>query len=811
MNKIINLNFLILALLLSIHAKATIRYVSSSGSNTAPYTSWATAGNDLQTVINACSSGDQVWVKAGTYKPNSYPPYSGSPSLTNRDYTFFIPDGISLFGGFAGTETILSERNININMTILSGDIGTPVTLTDNCYHVVMASSSTAGNGIFIDGFTISGGYANAGGSITVNSNAITKNQGGGIYIFNESGFLVANNKITGNYASASSFNSGGGLYATTATSIVCTGTVFNNEIFANSCASAGAGAGLLFFASNSSSYKINANFIHDNTGTGAYGGGLYLRSGGNYSITNNVFYNNTATYGGAINSSTNTAYTDTIANNTFYNNSVAGSGWGAAISIGTGNHLIFNNVFNGNKRGSATTAAEVYNNTTTSNKVNNNILQNAKTTYSLTISGSTDNNKYSTNPLFTNTTSAIGADSLINTADDGLHVQCTSPAIGNGGITGTNGVYGIPKKDCESYTRSTSSPTIGAYEQVGAELLTLASTYTSLTKNQSGTVIYGDCSTNLICTVTSSGANPVSGNTTSKVWIDATQNPNFVVRHYEIFPASNASTATGTITLYFTQSEFDAFNAVNSIKLPQNSTDASGKANLLIEKRSGTSSDGSGHYSTYPGAAININPNDADIVWSSTANRWQVTFNTDGFSGFWVKTTSDPLPIKWLNLSASLNTNQKANLNWLVLEENVKNYEIEKSLGDGIFEKIGTVKSKGNGEHVYNYSDITYLKKAYYRVKMIDFSGNYTYSKIILIANNDTDDIFTFPNPAIDIIHIINGKVGEELKLTDVNGRLIKSQTIESSAIELNISEIPAGIYFLFTNSGAIHKIVKY
>ena len=49
---------------------ATIRYVKTGSAGTAPYTSWATASNDLQAVINQSVAGNEIWVAAGTYKPN---------------------------------------------------------------------------------------------------------------------------------------------------------------------------------------------------------------------------------------------------------------------------------------------------------------------------------------------------------------------------------------------------------------------------------------------------------------------------------------------------------------------------------------------------------------------------------------------------------------------------------------------------------------------------------------------------------------------------------------------------------------------
>lgn len=138
-------------------------------------------------------------------------------------------------------------------------------------------------------------------------------------------------------------------------------------------------------------------------------------------------------------------------------------------------------------------------------------------------------------------------------------------------------------------------------------------------------------------------GTNPVSGNVNGKVWIDNSVNQKYVKRHYEITPETNANTSTGKVTLYFTQQDFDDFNSIetNTLKLPQNSTDNAGKSNLKIEKFSGISASSTGLPDTYPNDSITIDPEDSDIIWDDINSRWSVSFNVDGFSGFFIKTQS--------------------------------------------------------------------------------------------------------------------------------------------------------------------------
>ena len=117
--------FILLASLcfLSFETQATVIFVhySSSGTNTGA--SWTNAFTTLQPALNAASAGDSIFIAEGTYKP-TLDPSSGTASGNTRDYAFYLDKDIKIYGGFAGTETALSQRNSGSNPVILSGDIG---------------------------------------------------------------------------------------------------------------------------------------------------------------------------------------------------------------------------------------------------------------------------------------------------------------------------------------------------------------------------------------------------------------------------------------------------------------------------------------------------------------------------------------------------------------------------------------------------------------------------------------------------------------------------------------------------------------
>ncbi|MDR6487867.1 subtilisin family serine protease [Chryseobacterium vietnamense] len=172
-------------------------------------------------------------------------------------------------------------------------------------------------------------------------------------------------------------------------------------------------------------------------------------------------------------------------------------------------------------------------------------------------------------------------------------------------------------------------------YENV-AEVKNLATSNQTKASMVANGYNYFTNSCQLISRVEKETASTVTGNVTSKVWVDNAQ-PNYVARRYEINSDANTTTATGKVTLYFKQSDFDAYNLTNGVKLPTSPSDVANKANLLIEKYSGTSTTGT--VASFGGTATVITPDIADIIWNDTYQYWEVSFQTTGFGGYFVKT----------------------------------------------------------------------------------------------------------------------------------------------------------------------------
>jgi hypothetical protein len=342
-------------------------------------------------------------------------------------------------------------------------------------------------------------------------------------------------------------------------------------------------------------------------------------------------------------------------------------------------------------------------------------------------------------------------------------------------------------------------------------------------TKMISSTITYfgNGCA---IATVQPYGANPVNGSTTAKVWIDNTPNTAYAKRHFEITPDNNATNATANVTLYFTQADFDDYNALNTRKLPINATDLdNNKANILIEKRSGTSSNGTGEPNTYAGSIITIDPDDTNIVWNTAADRWEVTFAVTGFSGFFIKTTPAPLPVKLLSFSG-YTKNSTNILEWRTATElNNAYFEVQKSTNGIYFENIGQIRGAGTTNTPQNYTFTDHQpnreqgtsspfggQRGYYRLCQIDFDGAFSYSNTIALRNKSSSstDIRLYPNPTNSVLNIDIANRNQAISICDALGRVVYTNTNIPNTID--VSEFENGVYVV-TIADEVFKMVKF
>jgi predicted outer membrane repeat protein len=129
---------------------------------------WMDALDNLQDALAVAKAGDVIWVAQGIYMPDR----GEGRTPGDRNASFKLVNGVSIFGGFPSGGGTWAQRNLGRYETILSGDIGVAGDNADNSLHVVMAINCDATT--LLDGLTIA--YGNASGTITA------ENRGGGLF-----------------------------------------------------------------------------------------------------------------------------------------------------------------------------------------------------------------------------------------------------------------------------------------------------------------------------------------------------------------------------------------------------------------------------------------------------------------------------------------------------------------------------------------------------------------------------------------------------------------------------------------------------
>ena len=324
---------LILALALSLslwvmqatQAQGSIIHVTPTGDLAQTGNSWATA-TTLTQALTLATAGDEIWVATGVY----------TPGVTVNN-AFSLKPGVALYGGFAATETVRTERDRVANLTILSGDIGgddidpdgdgvlttTTHIVGSNSTHVVLADGTT-GTPItettVLSGFTITAGQANGG---------FPDNLGGGFYCVGNGGGNECNPSLSNVTFSGNSALLGGAMYNSASS------PVLNNVTFAGNSADDDGGAMYNNGPSSGNSSPVLNNVTFVGNSADDDGGAMYNNgpsSGNSSPVLNNVtFSGNSASSGGAM---FNIIGSPILSNVTFSGNS-AGLGGGAMYNLG--------------------------------------------------------------------------------------------------------------------------------------------------------------------------------------------------------------------------------------------------------------------------------------------------------------------------------------------------------------------------------------------------------------------------------------------------------------------------------------------
>ncbi len=162
--------------------------------------------------------------------------------------------------------------------------------------------------------------------------------------------------------------------------------------------------------------------------------------------------------------------------------------------------------------------------------------------------------------------------------------------------------------------------------------------------------------------------------------------------------------------------------------------------------------------------------------------------------------------PVELVTFEAEYNkTDDLVALTWVTASElDNSHFEVEHSLDAKTWVPIGKVDGNGTTieRHRYTFEDANYLKGInYYRLKQVDFSGDYEYSDVrsVIIEEGKAWDIF--PNPVSETLQVQSTIEGEFIiNIHDSKGALAKTTviTVEENVIEFDLTDLVNGLYFV-------------
>ena len=212
---------------------------------------------------------------------------------------------------------------------------------------------------------------------------------------------------------------------------------------------------------------------------------------------------------------------------------------------------------------------------------------------------------------------------------------------------------------------------------------------------------------------------------------------------------------------------------------------------------------------------AMGLNPNDSTDGNTVAASGY--TMLEEYLNGL----APNTLPLSLLRFNAAKNADKQVVLNWTTAYEiNTANFMIERSTDTHNFITIGSVNASEQSvkEKTYSFTDTLSIHDSrftniYYRLKMIDKNGAYTYSNILAVKRNAENNLSILNNPVGKSINISHDKAGysAEISISNTEGKTIfKHRSPQYSQQEvMEIALLTPGVYILsFMNDGILSSI---
>jgi glucose/arabinose dehydrogenase len=275
-----------------------------------------------------------------------------------------------------------------------------------------------------------------------------------------------------------------------------------------------------------------------------------------------------------------------------------------------------------------------------------------------------------------------------------------------------------------------------------------------------------------------------------------------------------NAPGSAVYVRLYLTNNEYIALkDGINSVSQPSGITSIT---NVGVFKNNETPCS----------STMSVIPSSVTLRGTYTrtgTTGYAIEVSVTGFSTFYFARLASALPLHLLSFKGTL-SDEAAKLQWLTENENAtKSYTVERSANGKDFDSVGIIASKNAAtKFTYYFADADVRKLSapivYYRLRMTDINGQYSYSDVVkLNVNLIAGTITVRPNPVISEttvdIYSTNAEKARWI-LTDINGKTVMQRSLNlkkgENSLNINLSSLPAGMYYLKVSGNTINQSTK-
>lgn len=168
--------------------------------------------------------------------------------------------------------------------------------------------------------------------------------------------------------------------------------------------------------------------------------------------------------------------------------------------------------------------------------------------------------------------------------------------------------------------------------------------------------------------------------------------------------------------------------------------------------------------------------------------------------------TVTTILPLNWINFNVQANNKDQAFLNWQVSNQlGNKGFYIESSVDQTNWRQLGFVSSRSmnnQGIEQYSFSHFISNKAAtFYRIKQQDFDGNFSYSWVRAIKQDEKLAVVVSPNPASSLINVECNSISvQHGRISDLTGRVVQKFPLKTGNNKVDVRQLKTGVYFLST-----------